>query len=48
MAGPVKEAFSVCNDYYSMFKEDKGNYTAGWQSTNKTSNMTSSPGVISP
>ena len=26
-----------------MFKEDKGNYTAGWQRTNKTSNMTSSP-----
>ena len=39
----MKEAFSVCNDYYSMFTEDKGNYTAGWQSTNKTSNMTSSP-----
>ena len=26
-----------------MFKEDKGNYTAGWERTNKTSNMTSSP-----
>ena len=26
-----------------MFKEDKGNYTAGWERANRTSNMTSSP-----
>lgn len=42
MAEPMKETVSVCNDYYSVFKEDKSDYTAGWISANKTSNATSS------
>ena len=39
----MRETVSGCNDYYSMFKEDEDAYTEGWERTNKTLNMTTSP-----
>ena len=39
----MRETLSTCNDYYSMFKEDKDDYTAGWEKINGTSNITTSP-----
>lgn len=39
----MRETVSGCNDYYSIFKEDEDAYTEGWERTNKTLNMTTSP-----
>ena len=39
----MRETVSGCNDYYSMFKEDEDAYAEGWERTNKTLNMTTSP-----
>ena len=39
----MRSKVSGCNDYYSMFNEDKGDYTAGWKRENKTLSKTISP-----
>ena len=44
----MKDTFSVCNGYYSMFNEDNGDYTVGWKRTNKSSNTTISPWYYQP
>ena len=39
--GPLRERISVCNEFYSLFNEDKNNYDVGWAVANTTSNMSS-------
>ena len=41
MPGPLRERISVCNDFYSLFNEDKNNYGVGWAVANTTSNTSS-------
>ena len=48
VAAPMKDKFSVCNGYYSMFNEDNGDYTVGWKRANKSSNTTISPWYYQP
>ena len=39
--GPLRERISVCNDFYSLFNEDKNNYGVGWTVANTTLNTSS-------
>ena len=38
---PLRERISVCNEFYSLFNEDKNNYGTGWTVANTTSHTTS-------